>query len=532
MTRSEPSAALPSWPPTLLGWLLRESFPDQPEPEPSPLPHLPPLRWTVDAQRAAIEVRQEPGAQGENRGRDASLGRRLAAFQVEYRWPPPNTASPTAAPRRRALRLIAEVDLRLDAQGRGGAVPPALVAHLRRRGQRLARWLAALEKRALELVAPLFPRDAGGDGDIRWENSPLLGVGREAPRSSAGVYVKLGDLDCGLRCVFCTRGGRNYAAAPPALFLRDQLYRAALGLGWAPQGAGAGVVAPRATIGGDEPLGNPDLRSLVRLAHLRGFRPALQTSAVGITDPQAGEVARLAAAGLAEALLPVYGVTAATHDRVVGLPGHFDRLERVVRALRDRGVAVKLHTLALRLNEKELEPLLEWARERTGSRCDVLYPRDEGPSPVPVTELMVSLSALSPRVRQHMVLRVPCLDVGRDGRDGRDGPNGRDGLDGLDGRDGPDAPSGAASARAGQAASGRTVDTPGRRARPPGGPEPLADRDPAAERSVVGSVSEGVQRAMQAEHADCCAGCRLRPRCDGLPAGYLARFGDAELRPR
>lgn len=73
--------------------------------------------------------------------------------------------------------------------------------------------------------------------------------------------------------------------------------------------------------------------------------------------------------------VPVYGVTAATHDAVVGRPGAFEMLRAALTRLIDRvgPKRVMLLSVATRVNVHELPELIQWGDE-LGTSCSIHMP--------------------------------------------------------------------------------------------------------------------------------------------------------------
>jgi hypothetical protein len=79
------------------------------------------------------------------------------------------------------------------------------------------------------------------------------------------------------------------------------------------------------------------------------------------------------------------------------------------------------------------------------------------------------------------------------------------------------------------AAAARTLQKVGRPASVDGVPACLAP--PGVPAVPSGAACFLPSTAAADRFAPPCDGCALRPRCPGVPSGYLARFGDGELQP-
>jgi radical SAM protein len=103
--------------------------------------------------------------------------------------------------------------------------------------------------------------------------------------------------------------------------------------------------------GGDCLLRN-DIFEMVAYADSLGVPVAMSPSVTPMLTPEA--IGRMAEAGVKAVSLSLDGATAATHDGVRGVPGHFDRTIPAIRALVGAGLKVQINTTVMQANLGEL----------------------------------------------------------------------------------------------------------------------------------------------------------------------------------
>ena len=228
-----------------------------------------------------------------------------------------------------------------------------------------SRALEPLRDRRARLIGPTpwSPPFDRGPGLYPLDEVDLGGAAR-ALLGEVDVRIAYLEASCLADCVFCGHVEGQSDGASEAILLAS---------------VRAGTLDVRGAyvcLGGPEPTVRPDLD-----LHLRALRDAgaahvtMIATAEPLADPARARAVR--DAGLCSITLPVYGASAPTHDRVVGREGAHARLRRTLESLRDAGVQVYLHALALAQNEEELEALLRWARSEALPLAFGL-PRDKG----------------------------------------------------------------------------------------------------------------------------------------------------------
>lgn len=472
-----------TWKPTLLGWMVSrmDGFLFAPE-------VLGGMHRTLSEDGDTAALSETPG------------GEPLLTMQMKLLWPD----YPECA--------VSGKDIGIQVHWCRPKYDEALHRRLLMFLEQLSRRVALLENRAAALIATLFPRDA--QGEIDWARCPLVEQapgpppasprnpspttgswsltdwsragkrppfrspwrvrhleGLQIPRVARGepsgrAELHFGVIPCRLHCAFCTRSLWPEYPDIPELFWAALTYRAVLDLPPAP------FRGLELRLMGSEPAAHPDLVSLLRLVRQRGYGSVqLYTSVPETMSP--ARIAALVEAGLGSVAIPLYGTCAATHDAIVGKPGHFQRVLDAGDCFRLHGVEVLMHSVPLRQNLAELEQLPDFVRGRGFVFRVFDLPRNDGPARLPYDALVPRIGELLPAVTAHLNLRVPCLGLGPGAR--------------------------------------RFTDT------------------------VLRADSRKAEVTLAAtpdlEFAPICESCRLRADCSGLSRGYLALYGDGELKP-
>jgi uncharacterized Fe-S cluster-containing radical SAM superfamily protein len=195
----------------------------------------------------------------------------------------------------------------------------------------------------------LAHRSAPADGA---RPSKAAAVEEERAEAAAGdeFYLYLNKNPCNASCIFCSRGsrawkqrvereavGHDYAAELESI--RDRIE------GW----RGRGIFH----LGGHEPSTYPTLLPIVRAADRAGFRHiVLETNGLALADREL--VAELAAAGVTQVRLPLYGHTARVQDAITGVAGSLQMLQQAMTNLEAHSIDTTVKTVVLRQNVEEL----------------------------------------------------------------------------------------------------------------------------------------------------------------------------------
>ncbi len=178
---------------------------------------------------------------------------------------------------------------------------------------------------------------------------------------------------CNLRCRFCYAGcncTRGRTGATGELARRAQR--------WVISTIFEKARVPSLSFTGGEPLLVPHLAELVRHAKQTGLRVNLITNGTLVDE---GMARRLAQAGLDSAQVSLEGVTAATHDTLVAMPGAFARAVAAVKHLRAAGIHTHANTTVTRANLAECVLMPRFVRETLGGdrfSMNLLIPTGSG----------------------------------------------------------------------------------------------------------------------------------------------------------
>jgi radical SAM protein len=118
------------------------------------------------------------------------------------------------------------------------------------------------------------------------------------------------------------------------------------------QVAAFGRPYPILVLTGGDCLLRSDVFEMVAYADRLGIPVAMSPSVTPMLT--SGAITRMVDAGVKAVSLSLDGATAATHDGVRGIPGHFDQTLPAVRALVDAGLKVQINTTVMQANLDEL----------------------------------------------------------------------------------------------------------------------------------------------------------------------------------
>ncbi|MCB0902287.1 MAG: radical SAM protein, partial [Actinobacteria bacterium] len=118
------------------------------------------------------------------------------------------------------------------------------------------------------------------------------------------------------------------------------------------QVAGFGRPYPILVLTGGDCLLRKDTFELVEYANSLGVPVAMSPSVTPMLTDEA--IHTMVECGVKAVSLSLDGATAATHDGVRGIPGHFDQTIPAIRALVAAGLKVQINTTVMRANVDEL----------------------------------------------------------------------------------------------------------------------------------------------------------------------------------
>jgi MoaA/NifB/PqqE/SkfB family radical SAM enzyme len=211
-----------------------------------------------------------------------------------------------------------------------------------------------------------------------------------APPPASRTYEMLLSYDCNAKCAFCY----NPPLTKEVLAQSIPFARAAVRLAKARADGYDGV-----WLTGGDPTLRPDLARLLLLSRKLGFRRIqIGTNAVRLSSEAYAR--RLASAGLNYARVSLHAATPAVHDRLLALPGAFEKAMRGIKNLRDSGVYVGVNFVVTSSNYSELPAFFELCLDRLGVRdFDVIFLHHRGMMDIHGDELGVRYSVAVPHLR-------------------------------------------------------------------------------------------------------------------------------------
>lgn len=111
---------------------------------------------------------------------------------------------------------------------------------------------------------------------------------------------------------------------------------------------------------GGEILSRDDFADIVRHAQRRGIFYHFQTNGTMVDEAMADLFLEL---NPTKVEVSIYGATAATHDKITGIAGSFDKSVAALRSLRSREIRGVVKTTVLSLNWREVPEISELAQE-------------------------------------------------------------------------------------------------------------------------------------------------------------------------
>jgi MoaA/NifB/PqqE/SkfB family radical SAM enzyme len=205
-------------------------------------------------------------------------------------------------------------------------------------------------------------------GQARGKNKRPLRMVR-APNDKRGGGARTQQItvasSCNQRCGFCTYVERGKGNGETLQARADRV------AGEVRDAASQG--AERIVLTGAEPLGQPYVLSLARLAKNHGAQQVeVETNATVLgralmEDAAKGEaiIERMKEVGITRFRVALNAVTAAASDAITGDVGGFDRTVRAIAGLRDAHVAVELAVALVPANRGELAHVCDWAARET-----------------------------------------------------------------------------------------------------------------------------------------------------------------------
>lgn len=152
---------------------------------------------------------------------------------------------------------------------------------------------------------------------------------------------------------------------------------------------------------GGEIFARPDFPAIYGYARGRGMLITLFTNGTLLTPRLVDLLAEYVPFGIE---ITLYGRTRETYERLTGVPGSFDRCMRGIELLLERGLPLKLKTVAVSVNRHELPGMKSFAE---GLGVEFSYDSMINP------RVDCSLSPLAVRLAPHQVVALDLADSAR-----------------------------------------------------------------------------------------------------------------------
>jgi pyruvate-formate lyase-activating enzyme len=246
---------------------------------------------------------------------------------------------------------------------------------------------------------------------ISHEDPAVIGILAADPAEQAEALVRMGlgkagilvlDNACEARCFFCSNPGTLHV--PPERMTHWSAIERALGR----RVPGVETLL----IGGNDPVLHPDFDRAVGEALRQGYTSThVMTSGLSL---DAGRLAWWREHGVVSLSVPVYSVEAGLHDSVCGTPSHARLLAGLARA-RAAGLAIHVHTIAMRRTLGAIAALARWSRSEFGGPLSVAPLRQKADvfgydaEAVPLAELGPFLESLGPDAPVSLLGMPSCV---------------------------------------------------------------------------------------------------------------------------
>jgi sulfatase maturation enzyme AslB (radical SAM superfamily) len=226
------------------------------------------------------------------------------------------------------------------------------------------------------MTIPSAPSRSGRYERIEWE----IGL----PPKVCEVTL---NFACNARCLFCYNPTED-----PAFAARELSFSAAARALAAGRADGCWVAC---LIGGEATL-RRDLPALARLARKLGYACVkVVSNGLRLADPDYAR--ELSAAGVNCFNVSIHGASAAQHDRLVGVPGAFDKCLRALENARRLGKEAGVDHVFTRLNFRDFPRYFEMMLvEREINYFNMIFPHYRGVMAAHVDELALSYREAAP----------------------------------------------------------------------------------------------------------------------------------------
>ncbi|MBW2979920.1 radical SAM protein [Candidatus Woesearchaeota archaeon] len=239
-----------------------------------------------------------------------------------------------------------------------------------------------------------------------WEEFKPIATKKRAGRlyqeDNRHLFLLLDNCLCDCRCFFCSRGSDEHQ-----LNLKNHLkefdYKKEFSTIQEIIRRGYNTKNLRALeIGGNEPLNHPKIIEVVEFSKLIGYKKIILRTC-GLRFSNLKFTRKMAKAGLTQVELPIYGSKKQIHDKIVGLDGAFDKLNRSINNLNRFYIDFRFHTTLLKQNLHDIHNFAN----NFNPRID--FPRPISYNPTDYKNLCVKISHIPKKIRSRIRFRVPCL---------------------------------------------------------------------------------------------------------------------------
>ncbi|MFC1902484.1 radical SAM protein [Chloroflexota bacterium] len=183
-------------------------------------------------------------------------------------------------------------------------------------------------------------------------------------------YPKKGDLeeikieltkDCPLSCIHCSS---NASSGNPLQLTREVV------LSLLSQASELEVKS--IVLSGGEPLIWPWITDAVRACSELGLRSSIYSTGINLTDDGAKEIMTLANSGLSRVIFSLYSPFKPQHEGITRKSGSFDKTVQVMKELGESDIEREIHFVPLKINYKNLDKLIELAKNSGISKVSIL----------------------------------------------------------------------------------------------------------------------------------------------------------------
>lgn len=217
------------------------------------------------------------------------------------------------------------------------------------------------------------------------------------------LFLLLQNCPCDYRCIFCSRGSRRQQTQLENHCRRFDYREESLRIQHTIFNTYHRLDARSIKIGCNEPLNHPNISNIVEFSRRTGYKRVLiQTSGVRFSNYEFTK--KIINAGLTHVDMPIYGSNGKTHDMIVRLKGSFNLIMKAIDNLKKFNINVKLHTLLLKQNLKEVHAI----RKRFNNIV-FRFPFPEPASPVDYEKYCARLSDIPVEIIKETELRIPCI---------------------------------------------------------------------------------------------------------------------------